>query len=227
MIKYLSTPLNLALIAVLMLSTLQFTGCKKEKEPLLLSMSGEMLDPNTGAALSGVSVRLSSNELVDGVWSNTYNTIDQATTGSDGRFEFSFENRTAIDYRLNFEKANYYGSEVTVNADELNTASTYHDTYELFSQAWFKVRVVNMTPFDAADYVIYQQTSGVGNCGFCCDNDQHTYFGMSVDTTKTCTLFGSQWVKYDYFVYKDSQQFAFSDSIFVNPADTTFATVFY
>jgi 5-hydroxyisourate hydrolase-like protein (transthyretin family) len=227
MIKYIKTPLYLAFFAVLTLSTLQFSGCKKDKDPVLLGMSGTLVDPNTGAALSGVAVKLSSNELVNGVWSNTYNTLDQATTGSDGRFLFEFENRTAVDYRLNFEKTNYFLSEVTVNTEELSTASTYDASYDLYSKAWFEVRVLNVNPFDASDNVIYQQVAGTGNCGFCCDNDQHSYSGVSVDTTKKCSLYGSQWVKYDYFVYKDAQQFAFADSVFVTPGDTTFAVVSY
>ena len=153
--------------------------------------------------------------------------MNETTTDEIGRFLFSFENRTAIAYRLKFAETNYFSSEVTVNADNLNTATPCDDSYDLFSKAGFNVRVVNVNPFDGADNVIYQQTRGVGDCGFCCDNDQHSYLGMTVDVTSTCQLYGSQWVKYDYFVSKDSQQYAFADSVFVTPGDTTFAVVSY
>lgn len=207
--------------------SLVISGCRKEPEEIELTVSGTVSDPFAGATLDGVDVRLAVNEVTAGIWNNSYVSLDQSTTSSDGRFSYTFEQRNAVDYRLRWSKDGYFDNETFIDPEDITTAMAYDQNYALYSKAWFKVQLVNSNPFDQSDYVIYQQTRGAGNCNACCQSTQMTLNGPDVDTTMTCTLYGDQWVKYEYVVYRNNQINSYTDSVYVQPFDTTSVQVLY
>lgn len=217
----------LAPILAFVFAALVFSACKKEEKIITLRIEGHITDPNLGSSLGGVRVAISANEVSSGIWNNAFSEIAHCTTESDGLFSFAFEQINAGEFRVDFEKPGYFEQQNIINPDAFSPENPHYDDYEMYSEAWFKIDIVNVNPFDAGDYILYKQLRGTGNCSSCCTATQHQLFGENIDTTFTCLLYGDQWVTYDYIVFKDNQANSFSDSVFAVRNDTTSVVLQY
>ena len=197
--------------------TLFYSSCRKEPELATLTIKGIVADPNVGA-IGNASVQLSVQEIVGGVWSTTFTSIASTTTSSSGAFEFNFDNRSAVEYRVEVLKDNHFGVQSMINPQSLSPETPLNVNIDMYSQAWLRVNIKNTSPVNSDDQLLYTQTGGVNNCSQCCTNVEREFNGELVDTSFICPLYGNQTAHYTLIETKNMVSSSTLDSIFLYAA---------
>ncbi len=218
---------RLLLLSFSLALIISIINCKKKNDVKLITIPGNIFDENANTNIQGVTVKLQSQEVSGGTFSNSYNTIESSTTDANGNYSFEFENRNPVSYKIIVTKNGYFGIEDIFNPDNISTETTNTKNYSLFSQSWFTINIKNTTPFDNTDEILYHNLSGINNCSTCCNGSFSTYTGTNIDTTITCPLYGSQYIVFEYFVTKDQIISGFKDSVYCTPTDTAFYQLNY
>lgn len=198
---------------IILLST-----CKKED--LELHLTGNISDPNQMTVVAGASVVLAGKELSGGTFNNNFNTIASSVTNGNGHFVFQFERRTISEYRIRVTKDGYFEKNILITGDAVQPDVTYNVNIEAIPMAYYKLRIENTNPFDDSDRISYRNTNADLDCS-CCNDQNVTMIGTTVDTTYTCVHEGAQWLKYYYEVEKNSNTNSTIDSVYLLPFDTT------
>lgn len=193
----------------------------------MITIQGTATDSRSGSPLAGVTVSLKVKEVSGGTFSNSFTTISSTTTSSSGAYSFTFENRTAAEYKLVTTKSLYFSKEQVKNPDHLSTSNPNTWNAVMDPQAWYNINIVNASPYDSFDEIIYQHTEGTTNCAGCCSPNAITYTGMAVNETIDCMLIGDTWLKFQWLVTKASGSVLFMDSVYCTSGDTTYYSLNY
>lgn len=207
--------------AIALLCTGALFGCKK-KDPIEITVTGTVTDLKLGGPVGGAVVTLKVREIVNGTYSNSFTTIESATTNSSGNYSFTFENRTASDYKLVVVIDNYFSFEEIKNPESLSTSQSNTWNAGVYPMAWYKVNLVNGNPYDEFDEILYQNMSGTNTCAGCCNSNQEIFVGDAVNETLECVLHGETWLKFQWVVTRAGAPNSVDvDSVFCTAFDTT------
>ena len=188
-------------------------SCKKDKKANI-ELSGSISDGVNGGGVSGVTVTLSYRQYQNGVASSAFTTIGTYVTSSDGNYSFSFEKPSAILYRIQLNRSDYFESSEEINPDLLTTQNQNTRNYTLFPSASFKILMTNTSPFNSQDQIVFQNLSEASSCASCCNNSIKIFNGMTVDTSLTCTRYGDKYVRFQWIVTKNTVFNTYTDSVF-------------
>ena len=213
-------------LLLILLSVLLITTCKK-KDADKMTISGNVMDTYFHSSVGNVFVELYAKKIESGVWSNNYSRLGSLTTDQNGFFSFTFENIRSSGFKLLFHKSKYFDSEVLVNSENIEAGKEYKQNYYIFSEAFLKLKVINIIPTSSADQITYAITDGFVNNAGCCPDSTFTYIGAHVDVTKKCMTYGGAWIKFEWFVTSFGNTLLHKDSILSVPFDTVLYTISY
>jgi hypothetical protein len=165
------------------------SGCKKDKGSL--SVTGQVTNAVTGQPVSGVQVVLKSRDLSGGTYITTPVTAATATTDASGYYTLEWQRRSSSEYILSANKSGYISYSESINPDLFNGTPNQTRNFGMPALAWLRIHIQNVNPFDAADEVTFQLTSGYQSCGAsCCNGLPVVIPGMVVDSVYVCQVYG-------------------------------------
>jgi hypothetical protein len=209
---------------VLIVSVLcMFFSCKKEKNNSI-RISGTMYNTNGGAA-SGVSMKVSYQEIQNASYSTAWYTAGTTTSLASGAYSIEFPAPRATSYKFLFSSPGHFTMEVNENAE--NISGETNRNFYIPAKAWFKIRIRNTSPVSGSDQIVFQNTSEAYGCSECCDNSIKILYGTTIDTTFTCLKAGGEKIKFSWSVTKASQSTSFTDSITTISHDTVYYDLTY
>ena len=215
----------MARIGFLLISVFMIFSCKKNADNTI-DVSGFVTDRINSLPIENVDVLLEVKDVGGTTFSNTFNQIETAKTNTNGAYEFSFQNRNALEYRFTFSKDGYFSDQTLMNPDLLFVDQVNTIDFDIYSSSYLLLNLKNNSPFNANDQVILTAdliSSVVGSCF----TNILTMTGATVDTTIQCQVYGNQMVKFDYFVTKDNFTYSYTDSVFCSAGDTLTKYIFY
>ena len=215
----------MARIGVLLMSVFMIFSCKKNSDNTI-DVSGFVTDRINSFPIENVDVLLEVKDVGGTTFSNTFTQIETAKTNANGAYEFSFQNRNALEYRFTFSKDSYFSDQTLMNPDLLFVDQVNTIDFDIYSSSYLLLNLKNNSPFNANDQVILNAdliSSVVGSCF----TNIVTMTGATVDTTIQCQVYGNQMVKFDYFVTKDNFTYSYTDSVFCSAGDTLTKYIFY
>lgn len=217
-------PIRIITLTILFFSIGGFISCKKKEDKNIIS--GVAINQQTQQAIGGVRVELSAKEIANGTWSSQYTSISTLYTQSDGSFSFTFDNIRVSNYKLSFSKTNYITDDYIISPDLVQPGNEYKTTYNIHFESWLKIIIKNNTPAYTGDNLAFQLKAGSVNCPNGCDDAVHNYSGI-IDSTHLCKIYGSQnaIIEWNYSYYSIHQRHI--DTIWIQPADTTYYFINY
>ena len=199
--------------------------CKKKDDKN--TISGCIINQQTGQPVSGVRTELFAKTITNGTYSNQYSSIAYQLSQSDGNFSFTFDNMRVSEYKLTFSKTDYFIDENIINPNLIETGSNYNNNYYIHAEAWLKIFIKNNPPTAANDVLSFRLKNGYTNCTNGCSDSLQYFYGASIDTYHICKLYGSQnaVLEWNYSNLSNHQQHF--DTIWIQPADTTVCYINY
>ena len=147
--------------------------CKKNKDTI--HIRGSVYDPNLKVNVSGARVILQSSAVQAGIYNSSYQDIGTANSDASGRFSFDIAVVRVLGYKIIINKNNYFYSETDINATAWSGGNTYYPVYDIYPQAYVKMHIQNVKPYDTQDIIYYSVTSinnqqVSNNCSGCCSD---------------------------------------------------------
>ncbi|NND77817.1 MAG: hypothetical protein HKN39_06505 [Flavobacteriales bacterium] len=198
-----------------------FTHCKKENNGNKVVIQGQVRDVLSGDPAAGISVDFLIQGIVDGVFNNSFQNVDEDVTNANGEYRIEFEKGTPSTYRFELSGEGYYSIQQDENPDDFTVNEDNDFDLELNSRAWLKVKVVNEGTVNNGDNVTFALTTVHNDCADCCTSDLIELSG-SVNEMQFCEVFGGSYAFADG-VINDAifGQSNLHDSVYVVPMDTT------
>ena len=181
-------------ILYLLIVLFLLTNCKKKGKSDFV-LRGTITDTSFGIPLNGAVIKL--YETAPG--SNQENLIGSTSTNSVGEYSFTFPRNSAISYRVNCIKSNYFPLDKNINFSDLTIESDNIKNYTTTAMSWVKLHFVNVAPSFSSDEIRFQRTVGKSNCESCCPSGETSIFGI-VDTSIYCINDGNTSYSYSYTI---------------------------
>ena len=203
-------------------------SCNKNRDNII-DITGNVKNAINNQSAAGVQVKLEVKDLGGNSFSNSFSEIETTITDLYGEYEFSFENRNAIEYRLIYSSDNYFSQTISINPDDLDLAELNVYDQEVFSSSYIIVNINNSTPFNSSDQFtlnfneMVAENPGPGSCL----TNIISLTGNVADTTFECQLYGDQTVNYEYFVTKNNITTQYNGGVYCPPGDTANSYINY
>jgi len=178
---------------LIVLLGISFGACKKKK--ISYTVEGIVTDASFSQALSGATVQLYGTPAGSSTPSQLIGTV---TTGSDGKYSFTFDRDKIEQYVIIVNKNQYFELSDAFTAESLSTSETNTRNLSTTAKSWVKLRFVNLMP-DAADELKYIRQNGKSDCAECCYGGEQYLYG-AVDTAIYCINDGNTTYSYYYWV---------------------------
>jgi hypothetical protein len=199
----------------LLIATVLFTSCKKEKKEFVLEISSTIKSQVQNVNVPNAKVLLYVQELSsNGVFSSAYIKKAETSTDANGNFTIKFEKGDAISYRLEISHEKYFDLFMELNDQNVKPDSPYTEDIKMMPEAYVKVRAINKNKFNENDVFSISTYVENSDCE-CCKNFNYNLVGVS-DTSYTCLLYGPKNYKIIWSVKRDN----------FNNAGPTMETVF-
>jgi hypothetical protein len=218
------------LLIYLMLFAVFFSivqSCKKKNDKL--TISGLVYNTNENNTMKDVQVILFAQKISNGTFSSNYETIGSGTTGTDGKFSFTLDNIRVLSYRLTFNKFNYFDLIKDLRGDVVSKGGEYKKSYEIYPCAFLKLRIKNVSPYNAQDYMSYRLNFTEDKpTGFeCCSDSVSTFHGKNIDIIRKCKTYGNQNIEINWNYTKHNITQIRTTNITCIPFDTSSVELFY
>jgi hypothetical protein len=198
------------LLRTLIISAFCFCACKKDGiDPF--SIKGKITDFSTGSGLSGASIKVETQAVQNGVYSNTYERALTTTTSSDGHFEGSWERETFTSIKLIAEKTSYIPIDIELNEQEIGSGEI-NKNLTIYPEAFASLRFAH-SGFNANDRLSFNYINTNFDCA-CCKPGWKTITGDQIDTTFNCKVYGNHWLVFEVLTHINDVDSSFTDSIF-------------
>ncbi|MBN2745662.1 MAG: hypothetical protein JXR34_02965 [Bacteroidales bacterium] len=204
------------------ISIMLFSCAKKERT---ITIEGQVDDPSFNQKANGVKVLLKSAGVQSGVYTSTYLTIGEATTGSDGKFKMELTVAKSSGYRLNLSKSDYFSVQRDIATDVLEAEDNYTIHFNIYPKATIHLEVKNTTPQGNDDAINYHFTNIDEDCTTCCNNEMTYGVGPLYQNATECELRGNKMLKLEWVVKKNGNQKLYQDSIWIEPFITNYYSI--
>lgn len=215
------------LFAVIVSFSFVFVSCKK-KEVLTYVIEGRVFDPNYSNYVSDVTVKIFAKEISGGTLNGNYALISSVKSGLDGNYILEFDRTNVVDYKMVFERNNYFSNEEIFNQGKLSIKENNNMDIKLYPKAFLKIHIVNSNPINEYDqFDLYFDKSTSYSCSNCCGNQRHIISGENIDTTIICSDWANKELLMQYNVVKSGNVSTKNRSVFTNIGDTSVVNIFY
>lgn len=203
---------------VIVLVSFMLCTCRKENS---IVVSGLITDPNQAIPVERVKVELWTQQIEGGIFAANYILAGTITTGSDGKFLFTIDEKNFTGIRLIFSKEGYYGWETEVNLEKVKNDHSSYAEYQLLPKAWLHIQVKNSQPFNVDDYFEFRILNGYSGCEECCKGEKYQFTGMDVDQTIDCLTVGNQTILIQWSKRKNGEQIFKTENYFIKAFEST------
>lgn len=201
-------------ISILLLVSVFFIHCKKNREPEPVTFSGNISDNVQGIPVANATVKIKLQQSAsNSVFNPGFNTVATTTTDGSGNYSVTFTPENPITYKVVVEKDLYYAKEVVISSDNVSAGSNTVTNFAINPVGWFKINIKNTNPTDIDDNLLYQNTSESNGCSSCCNNLPISLNGMTIDTSFICQRVANPSISFSWFITKNGNTTSFSNSI--------------
>jgi hypothetical protein len=202
-------------ISFLLLVSVFFIQCKKNREPEPTTFTGKVTDNvQGGIPVANATVKLKLLQTAsNSVFNSSFTTIATTSTDANGNYIFTVTPENAITFKIVVEKNLYFGKEKEISADVASPGTSNETNFGIDPLGWFKVNIKNTTPFDVDDNILYQNTSESSGCSSCCNNLPVSLDGMNIDTFFICKRVAYPTISFNWFVTKNTITNPFTGSV--------------
>ncbi len=176
-------------------------SCKDEKESI--QISGRFFDPKLEVYVDSVEVKIYTKKMSSGTYNYNFEYESTVYSDAEGRFSTSLESQYISDFQFKYSREGYFGSELKMTTDELNTKKGDIGTVEINPAATLHLHIKNQYPLNSEDELRFHVKTGAAVCSNCCGTDWQIYSGMSVDTEYDCLVEGGGTVELEWIVIRN------------------------
>lgn len=216
--KYIKPIVIISLIAIVYF----IFSCKKDTSNTII-INGRVFDPNQNTYVANANVQFLSSKIQTGTYNPSYNTVASATTDASGNFHIEYIKDKDVGFQIMVSGAKYYDQTYNILVTDM-PGGTYTPTYNIFSVAYFKVHVKNMTN---SNQIGYNFTNTQPSCYTCCNQTSIIGIGTSYDSTTICNTYGAQKIQVQWSVLKNGAYHQFDSLVYCAPFDTTLFELYY
>lgn len=208
-----------------MLIFMAFTllSCKKDDEKI--TVTGTVVDPQSGNAISGVNVYLDGKVLNSGIYNEDYSEIASGTTDGSGNFKIETTWQVVSCYRIRAFRNNYFEDQIVVPAESISKGQTYSTSLSLLPVAWIRVNINNVVGY-ADDEIQYKFNGTPQTCMDCCHNSFLIGSG-NYHAVYKCRAVGNRFNRLYWTVKRNGLINPFADSVYCVAFDTTALNIRY
>jgi len=201
-------------------------GCKKENAAY--TITGRVVDGDTGASLSNASIEIEKQVITSGVFGQTFLSAMTTTTDASGNFSGTWPRENFAALRLNAERENYINASRDLNVDVFkeHDFQLVTEDVKLFKEAFIQVDLANTGITTPSDRLAFTFLNAYFDCN-CCSNGWRVFAGAVIDTTFTCRIYGNRWIKYQIQSTLASHDSIYVDSIYCPAQNTTVVSIDY
>lgn len=210
-------------ICMLIFMAFALLSCKKDDEKI--TVTGTVVDPQSGNGISGVNVYLDGKILNSGIYNEDYSEIASATTDGSGNFKIETDWQVVSCYRIRAFKNNYFENQAVVPAESISKGQTYSTSLSMLPASWIRVNINNMVGY-ADDEIQYKFTSTPQTCMDCCHNSFLIGSG-NYHAVYKCRAVGNRFNRFYWTVKRDGLTNPFADSVYCAAFDTTTLNINY
>lgn len=207
----------------MILSLLFFVGCKKEPKNTIII--GTVFSNVENAPIPEVNVKFFKKNLSGNSFSNSFELLEEKTTGDLGRFEVEFL-KTSSDIEYKFELFNpEYGAEtILISPEDLATGEENVFTYNLVPTATVNFNIKSTSNMNASDEMLFNFSNNL-SAGQSFINK--LYVGGGVDEVLTTLIIAERYNRYTYILKRNNQTLTVQDSIFVSKGNVATKELLY
>lgn len=215
-------------LSFLLLVSVLFLQCKKNREPEPVTISGNVSDNIQGIPVANANIQIKYQQAAsNSVFNSGFISIASTTTDANGNYSVTFTPESPITYKIIVDKAYYFSKESQVSADVASAGTNTTVNFGIDPLGWLKVNVKNLNPHDVNDNIIYQNTSESSACSSCCNNSPVSLDGMTIDTFFICQRVAAPAISYSWFVTKNGNTNPFTGSTTAIIGDTVVVNINY
>jgi len=208
---------------LIILVFLFLVSCKKKPETLYIS--GVVRQNNT-ETVSDAKVKLYTQQIVNNTWSAAYSVLESTSSDDNGNFQFLIEDFAYVNFKIEVSKENHYAEFIEFTKNNFS-GNKYFNEFNIYPFGCLQIHIKNSAPVNTQDYMSYQLLGDMPST-FQAGSDSIFYFnGNSVDTTKTCKVYGNYNILINWSTFKSNILKEYSDTIYIFANDTTCYDLFY
>ncbi|WP_343786697.1 hypothetical protein [Wandonia haliotis] len=176
-------------VAFLILFSL-FSSCKKDV--IEFTIEGTISDSSLGGGLQSGTIKLFKIPAGGGL----PDLVTSVTSDATGKYSITFQRDKSEEYRIVFEKSDYFSEEFTIYFSQLSTNEAYVHNFSVEARSEIKWIIRNVNPQNTADQVTIQKLNGRTDCEDCCPITSYEYTGSVYNDTLSCAVAGNKYVRF-------------------------------
>lgn len=176
---------------ILLFASIMPISCKKNS--IEYTFAGNITENIDNGSLAGVELKLYQKIISNGTASETFSLAGSTTTDASGNYELAIAREKVLEFKLKFEKANYFPLELIKSSADISTqdVNTFNETLE--AKSWISIEINNLFPEDTDHFRLILQRFRE-NCSECAVNSTTDYYG-ALDTTFTYATTAGEYVR--------------------------------
>lgn len=199
---------------LLIILGINLSACKKGN--LEYKIEGTISDKSFNTTLAGATVTL----YVLKIGTSTPIEFGHVTTGSDGKYSFSFKREKYESISIKVTKDMYFEENYNTTLDHLEVKKTNTINFDSYAKSWARIHITGNGLNDCR----YIRQEGYSGCAECCPTD-YQYFVLPTDTSVYCINRGNTLYQVYYNVMQTPTQGPIG--ITTVPFDTTELLIAY
>jgi len=191
------------IITTAFLFLLLLNACKENN---INTIDGQIINYPEYEALENVRVLCEVKVLQQASYNNSWQTIGETKTDTNGKFEFEFESLRAQEYRISLSRDGYRNK--TINFPPKDYADNYNIQETLVKSASLEIHIRNMIfPNSNSDEIKIRVSDFPDECTDCTIAQFKTLSGASIDTVLIYQVAGDDEVFIEYTINKDGSEY--------------------
>jgi hypothetical protein len=190
-------------------------SCKKNGT-INYNFEGKVVRVGTGDALSGVSVRIGQQLILNNTTTDGYTIAGSAETGSTGEYAIEFERKKVTEFELKFRKDNYFPITQIISTGNTVTGSPNKIDKAMEPMSWIQFEFFNSFPAEDDHFRLVTHNFREG-CEGCLENTSTNYFG-SLDTIMLVPTTADRYTKFT--IINVTTGYSKTDSLYTTAFET-------
>ncbi len=208
-------------ILMLLFLSVALIACKKKE--IQYTFEGNITENLGNTPLSSVKLSLFQRIISNGLASETFDLVASTTTDSNGNFAVSIDRDKVLEFKLKFEKPNYFPLELVESSAEISTENVNMFNETLDAKSWISLEINNLFPLETDHFKLILQRFRE-NCDECAVNTTTDFYG-SLDTTLTYATTAGEYVRIIYVNVTAGTSTI--DSVYTTPFETISYPIVY
>jgi hypothetical protein len=198
-------------------------GFSCKKDPIQYKFEGKITESLNSTGLSGVAVKIDQRLIKNGTTSESFVLASKTETGGSGDYSLIFNREMVSEFRLSFEKENYFPVEFVSSSSNYTTDGANTVNQAMDPMSWVSFDLLNEFGDETDHLKIITQTFRE-NCDGCTENTTYNIYG-TLDSTITFPTTGGTYARFVYI--NVTTGFSLTDSVYATPFETVVYPIIY